>query len=110
MVRSAGCLTGSVAILGLLACNPAGPVHLVSVRIVPATDTLGVGQTVRFGLSETWTPGITPPPTNQVFSTDNPDIASVGSWGSVQGKSPGRVRLTGCVGDVCDSRMLTVTP
>ena len=110
MIRTARCLTTTVAILLLLGCNPAGPSHVVSVTIVPATDTLKVGETVRLSLSVVMSPGTPQPIVPPSWSSDNPDIASVDFGGTVSGKSAGRARLTGCIGDVCESRMLTVTP
>jgi hypothetical protein len=116
VIRTAGCLTGIVAILLLLGCNPGSPSGRHSVTIVPATNTLKVGQTVEFGLSEHYPPGVTPLPTSYEWSIDNPNVASIEGFFSVSvtGKSEGRARLTGCVSSLnsgtCDSRVLTVVP
>jgi uncharacterized protein YjdB len=109
MIRTAACLASTVAIL-LLGCNPSGPSHVVTVTIVPTTDALKVAETVHFSLSVVMSPGAPQPIVAPSWSSDNPDTASVDLGGTVVGKSPGRARLVGCIGDHCDSRMLTVTP
>ncbi len=110
MIRMAGCLAVCSAMLLLPGCDHCA--HAESVSIIPATSTLKVGQTIQFGLDTDWSSGTHCPTVPPRWSIDNPDVVSLDhpSGAQVTGKSPGNALLTGCIGDVCDSRVLTVTP
>jgi trimeric autotransporter adhesin len=85
--------------------------NLIAVTISPDLPSIAAGGFQQFTATGDFSDGSSQDLTNGVtWDSDNAAVATVSASGLAAGLTTGSAQISGCVGSVCDSTQLTVTP